>query len=262
MNRLENPAEGVPLNRPLLHRRQFLALGSAGLLAPFFTDFAWAEPLAAEALVRPMSIGYIEESETFRSLRRLPRKIRRPLVAVDGEVEEAEASPVIVPAASLFQGDTSLPGRPLRIHVHGLYPSATLKLERPEDLPQALDLEVLFPSPDPAFPQPLRFFAWSIRKKPAWSPSPPVSFRFPLEWEAQPQFVLRVRTAAGESLVLRTKFTVDAESGRPRLRRGAYLFGFTPGAWDRGGVKVSDLARRIPAERVSLLVTMDPEPEA
>jgi hypothetical protein len=180
---------------------------------------------------------------------------------VNGEVEEAEASPVIVPAASLFQGDTNLPGRPLRIHVHGLYPEATLKLERPEDLPVAVDLEVLFPSPDPAFPQPLRFFAWSFRKKPGWNPSPPVSFRFPLDWEAMPQFVLRVRTADGESLVLRTKFTVDAESGRPRLRRGAYLLGFNSGAWDRGGVKVADLARRIPAERVSLLVTMDPEKE-
>ena len=239
-----------------LHRRQFLALGSAGLLAPFFKDLAWAEPLAGEAAVRPMSIGYIEESETFRSLRRLPRKVRRPLTA-----EETEASPAIVPAASLFQGDTNLPGRPLRVHVHGLYPAATLKLDRPEDLPTAVDLEVLFPSPDPAFPQPLRFFAWSLRKKPAWSPSPPVSFRFPLAWEAMPQFVLRVRTAAGESLVLRTKFTVDAESGRPRLRRGAYLFGFHPEAWDRGGVKVADLARRIPAERISLLVSMDPEKE-
>lgn len=256
MNHSEEAQEEPHTGR--LHRRQFLALGSAGLLAPFFKDLAWAESLAREAAVRPMSIGYIEESETFRSLRRLPRKVRRPL-AVNGDVEEA--SPVIVPAASLFQGDTNLPGRPLRIHIHGLYPSATLKLERPENLPEAVDLEVLFPSPDPAFPQPLRFFAWSFRKKPAWSPSPPVSFRFPLEWEAMPQFVLRVRTAAGESIVLRTKFTVDAESGRPRLRRGAYLFGFNSGAWDRGGAKVADLARRLPAERVSLLVSMDPEKE-
>jgi len=245
-----------------LHRRQFLVLGSVGLLAPALGDLAWAQPVA-EAAIRPlpMPVGYIEESETFRNLRRLPRKVRRPLVTVDGAVEEAEASPVIVPAASLFQGDTNLPGRPLRIHIHGLYPSATLKLDRPENLPQALDLEVLFPSPDPASSQPLRFYAWSFRKKPAWSPSPPVSFRFPLDWEAELQLVLRVRTAAGESLVLRTKFTVDAESGRPRLRRGAYLLGFTPGAWDRGGVKLADLSRRMPAELVSILVTMDPEKE-
>ncbi|HEV2846801.1 MAG TPA: hypothetical protein VG477_18240, partial [Thermoanaerobaculia bacterium] len=102
---------------------------------------------------------------------------------------------------------------------------------------------------------------WSFRRHPAWSPSPPVSFRFPLEWDAQPELVLRIRTAEGLPLVMRTKFTVDAESGRPRLRRGAYLLGFTPGAWDRGDVKVADLARRTPAEMVSILVSMDPEPE-
>lgn len=252
----EAPEEPVQL-----HRRQFLALGSAGLLAPFFKDLAWAEPLAREAVVRPMSIGYIEESETFRSLRRLPAKVRRPLAPAAQGSGEAEASPVVVPAASLFQGDTSLPGQPLRVRVQGLYPSATLRLDRPEDLPSAVDLEVLFPSPDPAFPQPLRFLAWSFRKRPVWSPSPPVSFRFPLEWEAMPQFVLRVRGAAGESTVLRSKFTVDAESGRPRLRRGTYLLGLNPVAWDRGGVKLADLARRTPAELVSLMVSMEPEKE-
>ncbi len=256
----EAPEEPHPAQ---LHRRQFLALGSAGLLAPFFKDLAWAEPLAREALVRPMSIGYIEQSETFRSLRRLPLRVRRPLAPANGGVGavEAEASPVVVPAASLFQGDTNLPGQPLRIRVHGLYPSATLKLDRPEDLPSAVDLEVLFPSSDPAFPQPLRFFAWSFRKAPVWSPSPPVSFRFPLEWEAMPQFVLRVRTAAGESMVLRSKFTVDSESGRARLRRGTYLLGLNPVAWDRGGVKLADLARRTPGELVSLMVSMEPEKE-
>lgn len=259
MNSLDQSESDQP---SLLRRRDFLVLGSAGLLVPILGDLAWAQPLAdlGEAGVRPMSVGYIEESETFRSLRRLPRKIRRPLAA-QGMEKEAEASPVIVPAVSLYQGDTSLPGQPLRIHIHGLYPSATLKLDRPEDLPEAVDLEVLFPSPDPASSRPLPFFAWSFRKEPAWSPSPPVSFRFPLDWEAMPSLILRVRTAAGESRVFGTMFTVDAESGRPRLRRGAYLLGFGPGAWDRSDVKVSDLARRTPAERVSLMVTMEPEPE-
>ncbi len=244
-----------------LRRRDFMVLGSMGLLMPVVGDFAWAQPLAdmARPDVRPMPVGYIEESETFRSLRRLPRKVRRPLAA--GQDKGFEASPVIVPAASLFQGDTNLPGQPLRIHVHGLYPETTLKLDRPENLPQAVDLEVLFPSPVPESPQPLPYYAWSFRKHPAWSPSPPVSFRFPLEWDALPELVLRIRTAEGLPLVLRTKFTVDAESGRPRLRRGAYLLGLNPGIWDRGDVKVADLARRTPAEMVSILVSMDPEPE-
>lgn len=245
-----------------LRRRDFLVLGSVGLMMPVVGDLAWAQPLAemAGAEVRPMPVGYIAESETFRSLRRLPRKVRRPLAGSGDKV--GDASPVIIPAASLYQGDTNLPGRPLRIHIHGLYPETTLKLERPERIPQAVDLEVLFPSPDPYSPRPLRFYAWSFRKRPVWSPSPPVSFRFPLEWDVQPEMVLRIRTAEGLPLVLRTKLTVDAEAGRPRLRRGAYLLGFNPGIWDHGEVKVTDLARRTPAEMVSILVSMDPEPEA
>jgi hypothetical protein len=177
------------------------------------------------------------------------------------EGEAAGASPVVVPAVSLFLGDTSLPGRPLRIRIDGLYPPQGMEPKRRRELPVAVDLEVLFPSPDPAFPQPLRFFAWSLRQRPGWNPSPPVSFRFPLDWETMPQFVLRVRPAAGEPLVLRTKFTLDAESGRPRLRRGVYLFGFEPGVWNRE-TRIADLAKWAPAEMASILISMDPEEES
>ena len=115
----------------LLRRRDFLTLGSAGLLAPLFGNLAWAEPLAAAAersvQTVPMSVGYIDGSEEYRSFKRLPRKIRRPLL--QKEEDDAEASPVVIPAESLFQADTSLPGRPLRIHVHGLYPPAALEAE-------------------------------------------------------------------------------------------------------------------------------------
>jgi hypothetical protein len=252
-----NPLEEEP--HPVhLHRRQFLAFGSAGLLAPFFKDLAWAESLATEAVVRPMSVAYIEGSEAFRDLRRLPRKIRRP-----GLVEETAAgpSPALVPAASLFQGDTSLPGRPLRIRIDGLYPPLALERKRWRELPLAADLDVLFPSPDPANANPLRFQAWSFRQRPGWNPSPPVSFRFPLDWQALPQFVLRVRYGPGvPPIVMRTKFTVDNESGRPRLRRGVYLLGLMPGAWD-WEVKLAELARKTPAELFSILVSMDPEGE-
>ncbi len=253
---MKDTREEGPSSKPLLRRRDFLALGSAGLLAPLFGDLAWAQ--AGEAAVRPLPVGYIEESETLRNLHRLPRMIRRPLSTAESET--AAASPVVVPAASLFQGDTSLPGRPLRIRIDGLYPPQALEPKLWKKLPLAMDLEVLFPSPDPAFPQPLRFFAWSFRRRPGWNPSPPVEFRFPLDWQSLPQLVLRVRPAIGEPLVLRTKFTVDAESGRPRLRRGIYLLGATPGVWDRP-IRLEDLARWAPAEMVSVLVSMDPEEE-
>ena len=194
MNIPENSESDPP---SLLRRRDFLALGSAGLLMPLFGNLAWAEPLAAAAAaaVQPMSVGYIDGSEEYRNLKWLPRKIRRPMVKAEGE--ETEEAPVIVPAASLFQADTSLPGQPLRIRVHGLYPPIALDRKRRREVPLAIDLEAIFPSPDPASPTPLRFFVWSLRQKPGWNPSPPVSFRFPLDWQVLPQFVLRVRGAGG-----------------------------------------------------------------
>lgn len=47
-----------------LRRRDFLVLGSVGLMMPVVGDLAWAQPLAemAGAEVRPMPVGYIAES--------------------------------------------------------------------------------------------------------------------------------------------------------------------------------------------------------
>lgn len=248
-------------DKPFLHRRAFLALGSAGLLAPFLQDFAWAETLdKAGTVVWPLSVGYIEGSEEFRSLKRLPRKIRRP--GLQGEEEAAESSPVVVPAVSLFQGDTTLPGRPLRIRIDGIYPPLSVDSKRRRGLPFAADLDVFFPSPDPAIATPIHYKAWSLRQRPGWNPSPPVSFRFPLDWQALPELVLRVQqTEEARPVVLRTKFTLDDESGLPRLRRGVYLLGFAPGAWDRD-VRLAEVGRKALAEQFSVLVTMEPEGEA
>jgi hypothetical protein len=244
----------------LLRRRDFLTLGSAGLLAPFFGNLAWAESLVpAEAAVGPMSVGYIDGSESFRDFRRLPRKVRRPL-AVEEE-KDFGAPLAVVPAVSLFQADTSLPGRPLRIRVHGLYPPVALEYERRKQVPMAVDLEAVFPSPDPADPTPLRTYLWGLRQKYGWDPSPPMSFRFPLDWQVLPQFILRVRKADGTRHVLRTRFTLDNEAGRPKLRRGVYLFGLGPSSWSREA-RLADFARVAPSEMFSMMVSMDPELEA
>jgi hypothetical protein len=244
----------------LLRRRDFLALGSAGLLMPLFGNLAWAEPLATAAAtaVQPMSVGYIDGSEEYRNLKWLPRKIRRPMLKAEGE--ETEEAPVIVPAASLFQADTSLPGQPLRIRVHGLYPPIALDRKRRREVPLAIDLEAIFPSPDPSSPAPLRFFVWSLRQKPGWNPSPPVSFRFPVDWQVLPQFVLRVRGAGGVHKVLRTKFTLDNQAGQPKLRRGVYVLGLDPESW-KWSARVSDFARVAPPEMFSVLVSIESEPE-
>lgn len=269
MSRHEVGLDSMSSERPLLRRRDFLALGAVGLLSPLATGEAWAQAASGSgAAVRPLSVGYIDGSEELLNLRRLPRKIRRPLApavsAASGasvqEDERAGDSPVVVPATSLFQGDTSLPGRPLWMHVHGLYPPQSLERKLWRALPLAIDLEVLFPSPDPSIPQPLRYWAWSFRRLPGWNASPPVRFQFPLEWDAMPQFVMRVRSAAGEALVLRSKFTIDDEAGQARLRRGVYLFGAQPDAWSQAG-RIKDFARWAPAEQASVLVSMDPAPE-
>lgn len=247
---MKTPASSASDPPPLLRRRDFLTLGSAGLLMPLFGNMAWAEsmaPTAAVAAVQAMSVGYFDGSEELRDLKRLPRQVRRPAKLAEGEDEAG--FPVIVPATELFQADTSMPGQPLRIRVHGLYPPvSSVERKRQRDVPPAIDLEAVFPSSDRAFPSPLSFFVWSLRQKPGWNPSPPVSFRFPLEWQALPEFVLRVRGADGISRVLRTTFTLDNEPGRPKLRRGLYVFGLDSRTWQR-------------EVRVSVLVSMESEPE-
>src|SRR4051794_21987267 len=208
----------------LLRRRDFLTLGAAGLLTPLIGNLTWAAPPAApEVPVQPMSVGYIDGSEGYRSFKRLPRKIRRPLLQKEGD--EEEDSPAVIPAESLFQADMSLPGRPLRIHVHGLYPPAALEVEHRREVPLAVDLEALFPSPDPASPTPLRFYVWGLRQKYGWDPSPPTSFRFPLEWEVLPQLILRVWRGGGPPHAVRARVTPRNEPGPPEPGGGGVPLG-------------------------------------
>ena len=248
-----------PSPRALLRRRDFLALGSVGLVASSFGDFAWAQPLTTVA--RPIPVGYIEFSETIRNLKRLTREIRRPGLVETEKKVTAEPVPAVLPATRLFSGDADLVGRSLRIRIDGLYPPAALDRRLRSRLPLAIDLEAIFPPPEPAVSQePLRAYLWGLRHRPGWNPSPPMSFTFPLDWQALPEFVMTVRPVQGAPLVMTTRFTLDDEGGLPRLRRGVYLFGFVPGAWD-WSLRLKDLGRVAPAELFSLLVTIDSEPE-
>jgi hypothetical protein len=240
-----------------LGRREFLALGSAGLLSLCFGGAAEAQSITAEAAVQLMPVGYLEGSGEASRLRKLPLRIRQPRAAARaGDTTEYR----IVPAASLPMGDTRLIGQPLRLTVHGLYPPGGLLPKLRGELPLAIDLDVLFPSPDPAFPEPIRYFAWSLRRQLGWNPSPPVSFVFPLDWNALPELAMRVVPASGPARTFRTRFTFDQESGRPRLLRGTYALGTTPNAW-RSAVPLQDLGPGTPASLVSVLVSMEPEAE-
>lgn len=250
---MNNSQEGRPAGLPL-RRREFLALGSAGVASLCFGDLAWAQDsVSAEAAARLLPVGYLEGSENLSNLRHLPLQVRRPRAVVD----EAQAIR-IVPADLLPMGDTDLIGLPLRMTIHGLYPPGVLLAKRRAELPLAMDLDVLFPSPDPMFPAPLRFFAWSFRRRPGWNPSPPVSFVFPLDWNALPEFALRVVPASGPARRFQTRFTFDDETGRPRLLRGAYLLGTAPNAW-RSEVPLNQLGPNTPASLASILLSMESE---
>jgi len=241
-----------------LRRRDFLVLGSTLALSPLFSDLALAQSLVtAEGAVRPLPVGFLEGSREIPDLRHLSSWIQQPRLAAGASWNDGEPLR-IVPAAELFQGDTELIGRPLRLAIRGLYPPAALVRQRRRELPVQIDLDVLFPSPDPAFPEPLRFHAWSFRRRPGWNPSPPIKFTFPLDWEALPELEIRVVPAGGLAPVrMRTRFTFDDETGRPRLQRGLYLLATAPDVW-RSSVSVQALARTAPLELVSVLMSIEP----
>lgn len=239
-----------------VRRRDFLVLGSAGLAALCFGGSLQAQSLVTAEAGRPMPVGFLAGSEEAASLRKLPVRIRRPRTAA---AEAAGPEYVVVPAEGLPMGDTNLIGTPLRLTVHGLYPPGGISPKKWAELPLAIDLDVLFPSPDPMFPEPIRFYAWSFRRQPGWNASPPVSFVFPLDWEAMPELSMRVVSASGEVRTFRTRFTFDDEAGQPRLMRGAYVLGTAPKVW-RSNVALRALGPETPASHVSVLLSMEPEP--
>lgn len=241
-----------------LRRRDFLVLGSTLALSPWFSDLAFAQSLVTfGAAVRPLPVAYLEGSTQVPDLRHLSGWIRQPGIATGASWEDGETLRV-VPAAQLFQGDTELIGRPLRLSIQGLYPPAALARKYWRELPLAIDLDVLFPAPEPAIStEPLRFHAWSFRRRPGWNPSPPIKFTFPLDWQALPEVELRIVPAGGlQPVTMRTRFTFDDEPGLPRLQRGLYLLGTMPDVW-RSSVSLPALARTAPVELVSVLMSVD-----
>lgn len=252
-------SEGIDKRASLLRRRDFLTLGSlvaASQLVPGFVTAAFAQQ--AEPAVLPMSLAYIEGSDRVRNLKRLPRKIRRPLVVKEGEPEDP-APFWAIPAASLPLGDPNLIGQPLQLTIHGLYPPAALTAKRQAELPFRAELDWFYPVFDPIRPMLAPFFAWSLRRDgSSVSTSVPTRFTFPLDWEVLPQLSLKVTPADGSRPVeLFTRFTLDDEPSLPRLQRGVYLLGLSPAMWDRTEVSLPELARWAPAKAFSILVSVE-----
>lgn len=262
-------ADAVPTpERALLCRRDFLTLGSMGLAGLWLGGLGRAEasPVAeASAAIaplppQPMSLGYLAGSGELPDVIYLPRSILRPSTKPRSGSPAQGILNQVVRADSLPRGDTSLVGPPFQMKIHGLYPPGALSASRRPALPLAIDLDVIFPPPDPVFPHPARFFAWSFRRKPGWDPSPPTKFVFPLDWQALPELEMKVTPAdGGPATVLSTRFTLDYEPGRPRLQRGIYLLGLAPNAfeWD---ISLAELARVAPLKLLSVMISFETFP--
>jgi hypothetical protein len=253
-----------PEVRRHLRRRDVLVLGAAGALVPWFGGIAQAAQAAqslTEASVEPMSVGYVEGSGELARLDRVFLDARTGVTRVDGRPLS------VVSATGLDLGDQELASTDLRVKVHGLYPSAPAACRGVD----AIDLDVLFPSPEPADPRPLPFQAWSFRRRPGIDVSAPVSFRVPLEIDGGLTLSLRVayrgegvdigrRILQGSPMIHRTyqtRFAVDWQAGRPKLQRGIYLLGARPAVWE-GSVELPHLADRRVADLCSVVVSVEP----
>jgi hypothetical protein len=255
----------VPQERVLLRRRDFLTLGSMGLAGLWLGGLGRAEAAVpgesrAALPAQPMSLAYLAGSGELPDVIYLPRSILRPSTKPRSGGPAQGILNEVVRADSLPRGDTSLVGPPFQMKIHGLYPPGALSASRRPAMPLAIDLDVLFPPPDPVFPHPARFLAWSFRRKPGWDPSPPTKFVFPLDWQALPELEMKVTPAdGGPATVLSTRFTLDYEPGRPRLQRGIYLLGLAPNAfeWD---ISLAELARVAPLKLLSVMISFETYP--
>ncbi len=246
----------VKSSSPSWSRREFLGISSVGVLAASFPGIARAQT-ARQGKAQALSMGYIEGSETLRSLKRLPRALRRPGLEAD-----AETGLRIVRADSIWAGDGELYGRPLRVAIRGLYPPGMAETKQRDQLPRSVHVDAVFPSFDPIDDRPNRFAAWSFEQVGGWSPSPPIRFAFTHEDENPLALVLDVVDAAGVPASYETRFTIDRETGLPRLRRGLYLLGLSAETWAFDASLPALVGPRAAIRYASILMSIELAPEA
>jgi len=275
----------APHARPL-RRRDFLALGSVAALtpvvAPWFASPASAATLAgpltgppdADAAAagrtgghpatpaEPLSVGYLEGSELLENLRKLQPDLQVLTVRRRGNTFTTGRH--ILPSHSYPAGDPSLVGGQVRMTVHDLYPRTLPDGPAAEQWPLAIDLDVMVPLLDPPAGSTALFEAWSYRRLPARVPaedrSARVSFVLWPDWYSDLGLRMRVVPpgAGSKPRLLQTRFTLGNDQGRPRLLKGIYLLGLEPNTWEEDA-ELPDDAAQVPPERLSVLVTIEPE---
>jgi hypothetical protein len=278
--------DGAP--RPgRLRRRDFLALGSAAALtpvmAPWFARSAGAATLPAALTgdaapgaagragghpavqVLPLSVGYLEGSELLQNLRKLQPDLQ--VLTVQRRGGTFTPGRHILPSHSYPSGDPALVGGPVRMTIHDLYPRSLPDGPAAERWPVAIDLDVMVPLLDPPAGSTARFLAWSYHRLPGRLPSEDrsarVSFVLWPDWYSDLGLEMRVvppgaGAAGGQPRLLRTRFTLGSDQGRPRLLKGIYLLGLEPNTWNDDADLPDDPAQ-VPPERLSVLVTIEPE---
>jgi hypothetical protein len=203
-----------------------------------------------------MSIGYVEGSDAFTSLRRLPwDDVQSAYAAIAAGVEPTRSS--VISATGMPLGDQNLASTVVQVIVHGFYGGPIKKKETLD----AIDFDVYFPSPDPAFPQPLPFHAWSFRRLPEMSFGHRLSFNVPLELDGGLSLSLIVgQMGASSRQRYTTNFTVDPGSDRPKLQRGIYLLGLGPAAW-KSDATLPAYGETARADLRSLVISIDDKPK-
>ena len=201
------------MNNPKLSeigRRDFLRLGSAGLLTSMFLEaglFArtpdgrssWLTDLHA---AQPFSIGYWDVNGTHDA--------------------------GLIDAAALPAGDSLLVRDGVRIRIHGIFPQNDPEIYA-ELGPLALEVDYR------PF-QPVRYRAWSLENSGVWNVSAPSSFIVPIDEAIGLQLSLNFgeaarfvphpesnRPAEMNSDQNHIRFTLGREAGRPKLRSGIYV---------------------------------------
>jgi hypothetical protein len=271
-----HPGGKVAAGGSTLRRRDFLALGSLAALAPLARRTAlaeaapWeqaaqasaataaaAEGIAAAAQVLPLSIGYIEGSELLNDLRHLAPDLRVLTVVRRGQTFTAERR--ALPSHQYPSGDPSLVGGAVRVTLHDLYPRDLPAGAAARHWPVAVDLDVQVPLLDPPLGRTAVFHAWSYRRLPAEDRSARLSFVLWPDWYSHLGLDIRVVPAGARAQprLLQARFTLGSDQGRPRLLKGIYLLGLTPGAWEER-LDLPDDPSEMPPELLSVVMTIEP----
>ena len=285
------PSDQAPAKRRGLRRREFLALGSAGVVAPWIEralglGIAFAATPGSGTIL-PMSVGYLLASDGAPDFDTLLRNYGLPGVSGAPSVPPGEDPPElepaeVIPADSLLTGEPQLSGATVRLSVLGLYPTG---LEAIASCPPRADMTVWMSSTDPLAPGPFPFYAWSVRRRPALNVGHIVHFPVGLGLDGAMNLTLEVelsfargkeqvadravgglqgapieleeRGAGSKLRRFDANFTIDPVDGLPKLQRGIYFLGLAATTW-RSGTLLPRSTEPMRTELASLVVAVDP----